>query len=100
MAESSNIDTNYKEAGTYYSASNTITNTLSGTVPVSGAGLKLITYIGYRPKTIRQFLDSGNNDLFYRSSQDTGATWTKWYKFALLPSGSDNKTFADVGSAT
>lgn len=33
-------------------------------------------------------------------SENTGSTWTKWYKIANIPSGNDNKTFAAIGSAT
>jgi hypothetical protein len=60
----------------------------------------MITYGGYRAETLRQFLGGANNDLLYRSTQDTGTTWTKWYKFVLLPSGSDKKTFEAIGGTT
>lgn len=100
ITASSNLDTAYKAMGTYYSGDSTRSGTLAGTVPVTGSGFKMITAIGYRTATLRQFIGGASNDLLYRSSQDTGSTWTKWYKFALLPSGNDNKTFAAVGGST
>lgn len=100
ITASSNLDSGYKTMGTYYSPDSTRSGTLTGTVPITGSGFKMITGIGYRGATLRQFVGGASNDLLYRSSQDTGATWTKWYKFALLPSGSDNKTFAAVGGST
>lgn len=100
ITSDSNLDSGYKTIGTYYSSDSTRTASLSGTVPVSSSGFKLITYGGYRGATLRQFLGGASNDLYYRSSQDTGTTWTKWYKIVLLPSGNDNKTFNSIGSTT
>lgn len=100
ITASSNLDSGYKAMGTYYSANSDRTATLAGTVPTSGSGFKMITAIGYAAANLMQFLKSYNNPLMYRSSTDTGATWSKWYEFVLLPSGSDNKTFAAIGGAT
>ena len=99
ITASSNLDSGYKTIGSYYSGSSTRSQTLSGTVPVTGSGFKLITYGGYRTATLRQFLAGADYNLYYRSSQDTGGTWTKWYKFVLLPSGSDSKTFSAIGGS-
>ena len=60
--------------------------------------LKLITTEGYNKTDVcRQFIGTNDNRLFYRYS--VGSSWKKWYQFVLLPSGSDNKTFAAIGGA-
>ena len=100
IPESANLDSGYKAMGTYYSPDSTRSQSLGGTVPFTGSGFKMITMVGYRAATLRQFAGGADDNLYYRSSQDTGSTWTKWYRFVRLPSGSDNKTFAAIGGAT
>ena len=108
ITENSNLDTGYNAAGTYYSQDSVRSKTLSGTVPNEfapssgdgGCGFKMITSVGYRTNTLRQFAAGSSDRLHYRSSQDAGATWTKWYQIVRLPSNSDNKTFSGIGSST
>jgi len=100
ISAGTNIDTGLNTVGTYCSVNGDRTGSLTGTVPWSGSGVKIITYAGYRAATLRQFAARADNDLYYRSSQDTGTTWGKWYKFAFIPSVSDNKTFSAIGSSS
>ena len=100
IANTTDIDTELNTPGVYKTANSTASQTLTGTVPITTSGIRIVTYGGYRAATLRQFLSGASNDLLYRSSQNTGSTWTKWYKFVLLPSGDDNKTFSAIGSTT
>lgn len=97
-----NIDTgDYLTPGTYYSPESTVSATLTGNVPFTTAGFKLYVGKGYGESRIKQFVTCVNSaHIIYRMSENTGSTWTKWYKIANIPSGSDNKTFAAIGSAT
>ena len=100
ISEAANLDTGYKAMGTYYSGDSNRSGSLTGTVPITGSGFKLITTVGYRAATLRQFMGGASNELLYRSTQNTGTDWTKWHKFVLLPSGADEKTFAAIGTTT
>lgn len=102
ITNGANIDAgDYLTPGTYYSPESTVSATLTGNVPFTTAGFKLYVGKGYGESRIKQFVTSVNSaHIIYRMSENTGSTWTKWYKIANIPSGSDNKTFAAIGSAT
>lgn len=99
ITANSNLNTDYNTPGIYYSYANDRTATLSGAVPVTGSGFKLITSQGYRDLTLRQFCSGSSMMLNYRSSQDKGTTWTNWYRFVFLPSNNDS-TYTAIGGAT
>ena len=88
IAENDNLNS-YTTPGRYYSASGTITTSLSNIPSDVTTGFILIVEEGTAANYIRQKIYPNVNLLRYYERLNSGGTWGEWYQFV----GSTNKPF-------
>lgn len=100
ISRNSNIDSDCKNPGTYYSPNQGTSETFTGNPPTISSGFKLITTRGYSDSVFHQFATINSEVLLYRFGKITNNVlqWADWRRFVLLPK--TNEVFADIGSAT